>query len=117
MVEPWSYIGFVMGFVFREMNERCSNEYSDSDSTYCVRKEKKNYCLCECVNVCVLVFRKGPLRSVTFNRKNRVIEWTWRKYEETKVLTILTGKTSVNRLIWFVGFHEYATWGGGGVFE
>jgi hypothetical protein len=29
MVEPWSYIGFVMGFGLREINERYRNEYSD----------------------------------------------------------------------------------------
>jgi hypothetical protein len=77
MVEPWSYIGFVMGFGFCEINERYCNEYNDSGSTYYARKKKINVF----VNVCALVFRKGPLRSVTFNRKNRVIEWTWRKRE------------------------------------
>jgi len=30
MVEPWSYIGFVMGFDFREINERYCNEYGFS---------------------------------------------------------------------------------------
>jgi hypothetical protein len=65
------------------------------------------------VNVCVPVFRKGPLRSVTFTWKNGVIEWTWRKYEGTKVPTILTGKTRGNRLVWFIGLYKYATWGGG----
>jgi len=90
-----------MGFGFREINERYCNEYNDSGSTYCVRLGGGFYCLCECVKVCVLVFRKEQLRSVTFNHKNRVVGWTWRKYEGTKVPMILTGKTRGNRLIWF----------------
>lgn len=70
------------------------------------------------VNVCVsLSFEKDHWEALTFNRKNRVIEWTWRKYEVAKLLTILTGKkTRGNRLIWFVGrferTHEIITYTG-----